>query len=142
MSIATQLDEGHQIGVRRHNEGVDKNRHILSKLIDCVKFCGAFELAMRGHDERDESTNAGIFRGLVNLMASIDTVLEEHLKNATVFKGTSKTVQNKLLDCMLAVLREHILGEVKITDYLAIQADESHLCRAAPFPCSGTSPSG
>ena len=58
-------------------------------------------------------------------MASIDSVLEEHLMNATVFKGTSKTVQNKLLGCMLAVLREHILEEVKNTDYLAIQADET-----------------
>ncbi|KAK0133198.1 hypothetical protein N1851_031417 [Merluccius polli] len=29
--------------------------------------------------------------------------MEEHLENATVFKGTSKTVQNELLDCMLSV---------------------------------------
>ena len=34
---------------------------------------------MRDHDERDESVNPGIFRELVNLMASIDSVLEEHL---------------------------------------------------------------
>ena len=80
---------------------------------------------MQGHDEYDESDNPGILRGLVDLMASIDSVLEEHLKNATVFKGTLKTVQNKLLDYMLAVLREHILEEVKNIDYLAIQADET-----------------
>ena len=30
--------------------------------------------------------------------------LEGHLKTATVFKGTSKTLQNELLDCMLSVL--------------------------------------
>ena len=30
MSIATQLDEGHRIGVRRRNEEVDKNRHIFT----------------------------------------------------------------------------------------------------------------
>ena len=35
--IPTQLDEGHWIGVRKHNEEVDKNRHVLSKIIDCVK---------------------------------------------------------------------------------------------------------
>lgn len=51
ISIATQLDDGDHIAVRRHNEEVDKNRNILSKIN--VKFCGAFELAMRGHDERD-----------------------------------------------------------------------------------------
>lgn len=37
----------------KHNENVEKNRHISSKrLIMCIKFCHAFELALRGHDER------------------------------------------------------------------------------------------
>ena len=111
--------------VRKHNKEVDKNRHILSKIIDCVKFCGAFELALRGHDETASSNNPGIFRGLDDLVASLDGVLEEHLKTATVFKGTSKTVQNELLDCMLSVLRDCILEDVKRADYLAIQADET-----------------
>lgn len=98
VNIATQLDDGHRIAIRKHNAEVDKNRHILSKIIDCVKFCGAFELALRGHDETDSSHNPGIFRGLVDFVASLDNVLEEHLKTANVFKGTSKTVQNELLD--------------------------------------------
>ncbi|KAI2646079.1 Zinc finger MYM-type protein 1 [Labeo rohita] len=106
LSIAQQLDEGYRIGIRRHNEEVTKNRHILSRIIDCVKFCGAFELALRGHDESEGSDNPGIFRGLVDFVASLDGVLKEHLENATVFKGTSKTVQNELLDCMLSVADE------------------------------------
>ena len=70
ISLAAQLDEGHRIAVRRHNEEVDRNRHILSKIIDAVKFCGAFELALRGHDESDTSENPGIFRGLIDLVAT------------------------------------------------------------------------
>jgi len=58
-----------------------------------VKFCGAFELALRGHDETDSSENPGNFRGLVDFVASLDNVLEEHLKTAIVFKGTSKTAR-------------------------------------------------
>ncbi|KAJ3608525.1 hypothetical protein NHX12_025572 [Muraenolepis orangiensis] len=53
-------------------------------------------------------------RGLVDFVSSLDTVLEEHLKTATVFKGTSKTVQNELLDSMLSVLREYILEEAAV----------------------------
>jgi hypothetical protein len=53
ISLATQLDEGHSIAIRRHNEEVDRNLHILSKIIDAVIFCRAFELASRGHDESD-----------------------------------------------------------------------------------------
>ncbi|KAJ3581611.1 hypothetical protein NHX12_016456 [Muraenolepis orangiensis] len=64
-------------------------------------------------------------RGLVDFVSSLDTVLEEHLKTATVFKGTSKTVQNELLDSMLSVLREYILEEVNSADFIAIQADKT-----------------
>ena len=42
-----------------------------------------------------------------------------------VFNGTSKMVQNKLLECTLAVVRERIVVEVKSASYLAIQADET-----------------
>lgn len=104
---------------------MDKNRYILSKLIDCVKFCGAFELALRGHDETEASENPGIFRGLVNFASSLDAALKEHLEGATVFRGTSKTIQNELLDCMLTVVKEYIHKEVTATDYIAIQADET-----------------
>lgn len=107
LSIAQLLDEGYMIGIRRHNEEVMKNRHILSKIIDCVEFCGAFELALRGHDESESLYNPRIFHGLVYCFAFFDEVLKEHLDNATVFKGTSKTMKNELLDCMLSVVREH-----------------------------------
>ena len=63
-----------------------------------MKFCGVFELALRGKDESEGSSNLGIFRGLVDLVASLNEVFEEHLRTAIVFKGTSKTVQNELLE--------------------------------------------
>ncbi|KAM4567259.1 zinc finger MYM-type protein 1-like isoform 2-T3 [Odontesthes bonariensis] len=124
-NIATQLDDGNRLAVRKHNEEVTKNRHVLSKIIDCVKFCGAFELALRGHDETDSSENPGIFQGLVDFVASLDNLLEEHLKTATVFKGTSKKVQNELLDCMLSVVRSFIQEEVRNANFVAFQADET-----------------
>ena len=99
--------------------------HLTQCLIDGVKFCGVFELALRGRDESEGSSNPGIFRGLVQLIASLDEVFEEHLKTATVFKGTSKTVQNELLDCMAAVIRARIKEEVKSASFVAIQADET-----------------
>jgi hypothetical protein len=56
----------------KNNEKVKQNRYILRKLIEAIKFCGAFELALRGHDEGVESNNPGIFRGLINLIAEVD----------------------------------------------------------------------
>lgn len=41
--------------MKRHNEQVGKNIYVLSRIIDCVKFCGTFELAFHGDDENDQS---------------------------------------------------------------------------------------
>ena len=49
-NIAEHLSEAHRASIQRHTLEVEKNRHVLSKLIDCIKVCGAFELAMRGHN--------------------------------------------------------------------------------------------
>lgn len=38
-NIVVQLHEGHRLAVKKHNEEVDRDRHILSKIIDSVKFC-------------------------------------------------------------------------------------------------------
>jgi hypothetical protein len=70
----TSDNSAYRKSIKDYNEQVTKNRYILNRIIECVKFCGAFELALRGHDESDLSANPGIFRGLLDLMA-------EYLKN-------------------------------------------------------------
>ena len=112
-NIAEQLSEAYRATKQRHNMEVEKNRHVLSKLIDCIKFCGAFELALRGHDETSDSDNPGVFLGLVDFAAALDSVLSKHLETATVFKGTSKTIQNELLDIMLNICKDVIKQEIK-----------------------------
>ena len=120
VNIATQLDESYRLAVH-HSDKVSMNQHILACLINCVKFCGVFKLALRGKDESKGSNNPRFFHGLVDLVASLET--------ATVFKGTSKTVQTELLDSMLAVIRGHITEEVKSAKFIAIQADETTACQ-------------
>ena len=53
VNIMSELNSGHNISIKRHNETVKRNRHILNRVIDCIKFCGVHELALRGHDESD-----------------------------------------------------------------------------------------
>ncbi|XP_010864295.2 zinc finger MYM-type protein 1-like [Esox lucius] len=122
--LATQLEEGYHANIRKHNLEVDKNRHILSKVLDCLKFCGAFELALKGHDEAKDS-DPGVFRGLVDFMGSLDSAMKDHLEATTVFKGTSKTVQNELLDCMLATVQAHIVQELRNAAFVSIIVDET-----------------
>ena len=93
-NIAEQLDTAYRRNIVAHNKHVKQNRYVLSIIINCIHFCGVFELALRGHDESKESNNPGIFRGLIDFSAELDTVLKNHLETSTVFRGTSKTIQN------------------------------------------------
>ncbi|KAJ1179402.1 hypothetical protein NDU88_004636 [Pleurodeles waltl] len=123
--IEAHISDTYRKAIMKHNEAVDKNRHILSKIIDCIRFCGAFELVLRANDESESSSNPGIFRGLVDLIGSIDREMETRLASVAVLKGTSKTIQNELLECMLEIIRSYIVQELKTTDFVAIQADDT-----------------
>ncbi|GBM24686.1 hypothetical protein AVEN_46186-1 [Araneus ventricosus] len=111
--------------VKRHNEKVTKNRYVLTKVDDCIPFCGVFELELRGHDESEDSLNTEVFRGLINFSPELDSSLKDHLTSATVFKGTSKEIQNDLLDCMLTVCQNHIKNEISKTSFVSVIADET-----------------
>ncbi|GBN30192.1 Zinc finger MYM-type protein 1 [Araneus ventricosus] len=125
VDVRQQLDIAFRSNGKRHNEKVTKNRYVLTKIIDYILFCDAFELALRGHDERKDSVNTGVFRGLINFSAELDTSLKDHLTSATVFKRMSKEIQNDLLDCMLTVCQNHIRNEISKASFVSVIADET-----------------
>ena len=73
------------------------------------------------------------FLNLVDFVAKLDDVFDEHLKNATVFKGTSKTVQNELLECMLAVARERIVSTQTQLVLVLRYIDDNHAVQESFF---------
>ena len=125
VNIRDQLSDSYRNTKTKHNLEVDKNRHVLSRIIDSIKFCGSFELALRGHDESEDSNNPGVFLGLINFASELDDVLRKHLQEATVFKGTSATIQNELLDIMYAVCLDNIKNEISNANFLAVISDDT-----------------
>lgn len=98
----------------------------MNKIINCITFCGAFEFALRGHDKKPNSENPGVFlRGLINFSSELDTLLERHIENSSVFKGLSKSIQNDLLECCLEVCQQRIKIEIKQAEYISVMADET-----------------
>lgn len=119
-----QLSNAYRLSIQKHNETVANNRYILSKIINCIKFCGAFELALRAHDENSDFENPEILRGLINFSAELDTTLKLHIQQSTVFKGLSKTIQSEILECMLLVIRKNISNEIKQANLFSVITDE------------------
>ncbi|CAH2012683.1 unnamed protein product [Acanthoscelides obtectus] len=140
LNIRTQLNSAYRNDLIKYNNQVDKNRYVLNKIINCIRFCGAFELALRGHDEKENSENRGIFKELVNFSAELDNELKVHIQSAKLFEGTSKTTQNELLECMLDVYHEEVKKEIANSPFVAVIADETtdvacefqYLCNGQP----------
>jgi flagellar biosynthesis regulator FlaF len=84
VNILSQLNESYRVSIQRHNELVDKNRHILGRIINCIKFYGTKKLPLIGRNESETYYNRKIFLDLVSELANSDSVLDEHLRSATV----------------------------------------------------------
>lgn len=125
VNIKENLSEAYKLSIIEHNNKVRMNREILSKIIDCIEFCGDYEIPLRGHDETENSLNPGIFRGLINFAKKLDSDLKKHFDTCTVFKGISKTIQNELLECVLQVVRSEIKREIKEASFIAVMADDT-----------------
>jgi hypothetical protein len=90
VNILFQLNEGYRVSIQCHNELVDKNRHILCRIINCIKFCEMQKLPLRERDESETSYNHEIFPDLVSELANSESVLYEHLCSATVSRNSYK----------------------------------------------------
>ena len=74
---------------------------------------------------RQDSDNPGIFRGLINFTAALDSALSQHLELANVFRGTSKTIQNELLDIMYETAKNEIKKEINKAKFAAVISDDT-----------------
>jgi hypothetical protein len=126
-NIATCLStvDAEEQEIKKHNEKVTKNRDILAKLIDILRLCSKCNLSLRGHNEKEDSKNRGVFLEIVNYTRKFDAAFNSHMQEPHVFQGTSKTTQNELLQCMLDVCRQHIMDEIRKSSFLSLMVDDT-----------------
>ncbi|KAJ4442449.1 hypothetical protein ANN_04035 [Periplaneta americana] len=85
-NIQTQLDS-----IRLSNFTMMK----LPRTDKCVRFCGAFELALRGHEDGNSSLNANIFLGLINFSSELDALLRNIWKEEQCLKAHQTLYRTK-----------------------------------------------
>ncbi|XP_056145441.1 kelch-like protein 41a isoform X1 [Lampris incognitus] len=120
-----QLDERRRHQILAHNNAVRQNREILKRLINVVVFLGKRELAFRGRGEGKDSDSRGNYVELLEFLSKYDTPLRCHLDTATVFMGTSSSIQNDLIQSVADVMTEAMRDEVKKTPFVSIMVDET-----------------
>ncbi|XP_077294844.1 zinc finger MYM-type protein 1-like [Arctopsyche grandis] len=122
------INTGAYIGrqeINKHNEKVRRNREVLSKILDCLVFCGKFELPMRGYGETEHSTNSEVFIGLMEFCGKLDDHLKNHFLNSTMFKESAVKIQNELLECIVSVCKEEICKQIQKAKYIAVMTDDT-----------------
>ena len=65
------------------------------------------------------------YKRLVNCTAALDSAVSQHLESATVFTGTSKTIQNELLDIMYETAKTEIRKEISKAKFVAVISDDA-----------------
>lgn len=124
-NIENVINSAYRREIEKFNDSVRKNRDILKRLIDiCIFLCNQ-DLAFRGHDESLDSLNKGNFKELVLLVTKTDDNLKDFFDTNSVFSGTSKTIQNELVDSIAHTLMQIIDSEIHNAPFFAWQVDET-----------------
>ena len=70
-------------------------------------------------------TDPGVFRGWHDLTSNSNSSFKSHFETATLFKGTSKTIQSEILESILENCKQQIKAEISKSNYLAVMCDEA-----------------
>ena len=93
---------------------------------DVLLLCCKQEIALRGHDERPESSNRGSFLDIMDLLSSHDQIIHDRLENGPKnAKYTSPMIQNSIITIMASQVRRSICSSVRMAGFYSIMADET-----------------
>lgn len=113
---------------KRRAENIAENRHVLKCVAEAVLYCARQCIALRGdHEKLDSLRNPGNLLFLINLIATHDAKLKQHLdmpklKNATYL---SPETQNEMIDVIgQRVIKSKIVQEVKDARIYTIMVNE------------------
>ena len=104
----------------------EKNRYHIKTLIELIIFCGRQEIALRGHDESDESENRGNFLELIEIINRHDPKFAERLRslpdNVTYL---SPTFQNEMANCISRNISDVIVKSVEESGMFSSLVDDT-----------------
>ena len=104
---------------------IQENRKFLQTMLKIALLCARQDLALRGHDESENSENKGNFREILALLASESPTLKHQLESApSNAKYISKEIQNDLLKAAAAIVPHSICEDIQSAYYYSLIADE------------------
>lgn len=127
LAVDHQLSEEAARAHSQRDRQIQRNRSIIQRIFNVVRFLGRLSLPFRGHDESDQSLNRGVFRELISYLADHgDLVLKDHLSeaaaNATYLSPNS---QNEMICIVGQHIQLEIVDQVKKAGVFTVMMDET-----------------
>lgn len=112
-SVASQLDEGHALQQSEKEKAKLRNREYMTRLIDLIRTLAKSGRPLRGHNEKKESDDKGLFLEIFALMCRYDPFLQSYIESAPKnCSYLSKGIQNDLLEALNNVMLRKISADV------------------------------
>ncbi len=123
--IQHSISESAKLAEKERREKVDKNRNVISSLCKVTTFLARQNLAFRGHDESENSSNKGNYLELIQLISVFDSNIASYLKeNKRYSRYTSPAIQNEIISILAQVMRDEIISEIKEAGIFSMMLDE------------------
>lgn len=124
--IEKGISNMHKRTYSEQSKRIEENRAVLKRLLDIIMFLAKQNLALRGHDESENSDNKGNFLELVELVAKYDQVLYKHLSQSKEKeKYLSATIQNDFIEALRSVVNDSIINDVMKSGVFSVIIDET-----------------
>ena len=118
-SIGCQLD-------RMGSKVISDNRKYVKAVMECILYCALQGIALRGHDESDDSLNPGNFRSLMTLLSRHSPEVSQRLQNCSKSATwLSLSFQNEIIVFLASQVLSSIKQELHDAKYITVLADES-----------------
>ena len=121
-----RVARGEQLGVAdqfnvQHRQLVDKNRQILTEILEVIILCSRQNLPIRGHCEVDSN-----FIAILSHHAKYSPLMAHHLEHANpCMKYTSPDVQNELIRLCGLAIRDPLVNACNNSIFYGFIADEA-----------------
>jgi len=105
---------------------LQKNREYLTLVLDSLLFCCRQGIAIRGHNESEDSLNKSNFLELLHLRAKNNNILQEYfLQKEHHYRYTNGTYVNEFIDIMSSQVIRNITLDIRKANIYSILIDET-----------------
>lgn len=109
-----------------------KWREVLKRLLSCIKFLATQNLALRGHTESvdgSQAVNTGNFLAILKLLSEYDTCMAGHLKYVAEHPGSvsylSPQIQNEFIAILASTVKREIISGMQRNRYYGLLLDST-----------------